>query len=77
MTHLNQLDYTSLCTALCPDPVDPMNGMVTFTGMSVNDNATYSCNVGFELVGSATVTCTQMDVNSAGFSPVPPECRRK
>ena len=65
------------CTALCPDPVDPVNGMVTFSGNSVDDNATYSCNMGFELVGSSTVTCTQVDVNSAAFSLVPPVCRRK
>ena len=72
-------DYRHIyfCTALCPDPVDPVNGMVTFTGNSINDTATYSCNMGFELVGSSTVTCTQVDVNSAAFSPVPPVCRRK
>ena len=51
--------------------------MVTFTANSVGDTATYSCNMGFELVGSATVTCTQLNVNSATFSPVPPVCRRK
>ena len=67
----------SFCAALCPDPVDPVNGMVTFTGNSVNDTATYSCNMGFELVGSATATCTQVDVNTAAFSPAPPVCRRK
>ena len=72
-------DYRHIyfCTALCPDPVDPVNGMVTFTRNSINDTATYSCNMGFELVGSSTVTCTQVDVNSAAFSPVPPVCRRK
>ena len=51
--------------------------MMTFTGISVDDTATYSCNVGFELVGSTTATCTQVDVNSATFSPVPPVCKRK
>ena len=51
--------------------------MVTFTGNSVDDSATYSCDMGFELVGSTTVTCTRVDVNSAAFSPVPPVCRRK
>ena len=65
------------CAALCPDPVDPVNGMVTLTGNSVNDTATYSCDMGFELVGGATATCTQMDVNNAAFSPGPPMCRRK
>ena len=51
--------------------------MVTFTGNSVDDTATYSCNMGFEQIGNATVTCTQVDVNSAVFSPAPPVCRRK
>ena len=69
--------HTCFCAALCPDPVDPLNGMVTFTGNSINDTATYSCNMGFELAGSATATCTQVDVNSAAFSPLPPVCRRK
>ena len=65
------------CAALCPDPTDPVNGMVTFTGNSVSDTATYSCTVGFELVGSTTATCIQEDVNSAAFLPAPPVCRRK
>ena len=71
------LTYFFYSAALCPEPVDPVNGMVTFTGNSVNDTATYTCNSGFELVGSATATCTQVDVNSATFSPAPPVCRRK
>ena len=74
------VDYIEIlffCIALCPDPVDPINGMMTFTGNSVDDTATYSCNTGFELVGSATLTCTQVNVSSAAFSPVPPVCRRK
>ena len=72
-------DYRRIyfCTALCPDPVDPMNGMVTFSGNSVDCNATYSCNMSFELVGSSTAMCTQVDANSAEFSPSPPVCRSK
>ena len=72
-------DYRHIyfCTALCPDPVEPVNGMVTFSGNSVDDNATYSCNMGFDLVGSSTAMCTQVDANSAEFSPAPPVCRRK
>ena len=64
------------CVALCPDPVDPVNGIVTFTGNSVDDTATYSCIMGFEQVGSTNATCTQVNVNSSTFSPVPPVCRR-
>ena len=66
-----------LLVALCPDPATIINGMVTFTGNSVGDTATYTCNTGFELVGSATTTCGQVDVNSAVFSPTPPVCRRE
>ena len=51
--------------------------MVTFTGNSIDDTVTYTCNMGFELVNSATATCMQVDMNSAAFSPVSPECRRK
>ena len=72
--------YSSNCSwsaALCPDPADVANGMVTFAANSVSDTATYICNSGFELIGSATVTCTQVDVNSATFSPAPPVCRRE
>ena len=54
-----------------------MNGMVTFSGNTVDDNAIYSCNMGFEVVGSSTAMCTQVDANSAEFSPTPPVCRRK
>ena len=65
-----------LPAALCSNPVDIGNGMVTFTGNSIGDTATYSCNAGFELDGGAT-TCTAVDENSAEFSPQPPVCRRE
>ena len=63
--------------ALCPDPAAIVNGMVTSTGTSVGDTATYTCNSGLELIGDATTTCTQVNANSAIFSPNPPSCRRK
>ena len=63
--------------ALCPDPADIVNGTVTFTGNSVGDAATYTCNSGFELIGIASATCTQVDVNSASFFPAAPVCRRE
>ena len=66
----------SCSAALCPGPVDIANGMVTFTGNSVGDAATYSCNSGFELIGGVTTTCTQVDPNSAAFSSQAPFCRR-
>ena len=63
--------------ALCSDPANIVNGVVMFTGNSVGNTATYTCNTGFELIGTATTTCTQVDVNSAAFSPAPPVCRRE
>ena len=67
------------CTAaLCDDPPEIINGMVTFTGNSVGDTATYTCNLGFEMIGINTTTCIQVNVNSATYPSIPPpECRRE
>ena len=62
---------------MCPDLVNIVNGALTFTGNSVGDTATYTCNSGFELIGNASVTCTQVDANIAAFSPAAPVCRRE
>ena len=64
---------------MCSDPAGIMNGMVTVTGNSAGDTATYACNSGFELIGNPTMTCTAAaDGNSATFPAVPPpECRRE
>ena len=51
--------------------------MITSTGNSVGDTATYTCNSGFELVGNANVTCMQVDENSAAYPPVLSLCRRE
>ena len=67
----------SCSVALCPDPVNIDNGMVTFTGNSIGDTATYTCDSGFELIGGATTTCTLVDMSSAAFQPAPPSCRRE
>ena len=50
---------------------------MAFTGNSVGDTVTYTCNLGFELIGNVTTTCTQVDANSAVFQPAPPFCRRE
>ncbi len=63
--------------ALCDNQVDIDNGMATFTGNSIGDVATYTCNVGFELIGNGTATCTLVDMDSAEFQPAPPSCRRE
>ena len=71
------ISFKYLLTALCSDPVGIANGMVTFTGNSVGDTATYTCNLGFELIGSVTIMCTQVNGKSAAFSPAPPVCIRE
>ena len=76
-SHLIYCLHHSCSAALCPDPADIINGMVTITGNSVDDTATYTCNSGFELIGIASATCTQVDVNSASFFPAAPVCRRE
>ena len=76
-SHLTHCLHSSYSAALCPDPADIVNGMVMFTGNSVGDAATYTCNLGFELIGNAPTTCTQVDVNSATFSPASPVCQRE
>ena len=63
--------------ALCPDLPAIVNGMVTISGNSVGDTATYTCDPGFELIGVTTTTCTQVDVNTAVFSTNPPSCTRE
>ena len=63
--------------ALCSDPVDINYGMVTFAGNSVGDNATYTCDPGFELSGDAIRVCTEVDANSTLFRPGQPFCRRE
>ena len=71
--HVHHL-HTSCSAVMCLDPPAIVNGMRTFTGNSVGDTATYTCDSGFELIGGATATCTEVDVNTAEFTPVPPVC---
>ena len=67
----------SYSAALCADPPDIDNGTMAFTGNSVGDTATYTCDSGFVLIGGATTECMQVDANSATFQPAPPSCRRE
>ena len=63
---------------MCTLPSAPDNGGVTCSGNSVGETCDFTCDDGFELVGSMTSTCTAApDGNSAMFVPIPPTCRRK
>ena len=58
---------------MCPDLDDIPNGAVMMTGNSVGDTATYTCDMGFELVGVMMVTCQ----DDGMWDNPPPECTRK
>jgi hypothetical protein len=55
--------------AVCPSLLDPLNGGVMWTNLSVGSIATYTCNSGFELVGNEMRTC-QSDGVWSGEEPV-------
>ena len=57
----------------CPDLTAPANGQVVVNGMTPGDTATYSCDMGFELVGVDTVTCE----DNGAWSSEPPVCIRE
>ena len=50
-----------------------MNGEVVFTERFVSSVANYSCDIGFELVGSETRTCQ----SGSGWSGMETSCERK
>ena len=71
--------HHSCSVALCPDPPQIVNGTVTFTGNSINDTATYTCNSGFELIGPSVITCAKLvnDSSMAAFHPFVSFCHRE
>ena len=55
---------------MCPPLTDPDNGMVTWTGLTPDSTATYTCDTGFELNGVETRTC----LNNGTWSDDAPTC---
>ncbi len=53
----------------CPTLTDPVDGSVSFSSVSVDSTATYSCNTGFELVGVAPRTCFAGTGEWSGMEP--------
>ena len=66
------MSIINIAVPMCPDPVAPANGGVTFTGNNIGDTATYTCDSGFELDGLPTATCADGDETS--FQPPAPTC---
>ena len=47
--------------------------MVDFSGTSIGDTATYTCDIGFELIGSSVLNCQDGGL----WDNSPPVCRRE
>ncbi|XP_019614492.1 PREDICTED: E-selectin-like [Branchiostoma belcheri] len=54
----------------CPVPTSPPNGAVSYSSRYDGDVATFSCDPGYNLVGSSTITCQSNLLWSGG----PPTC---
>ena len=57
----------------CGGLPDPLNGYVVLTDVILGSVATYNCQTGFSLVGSATRECAR----SGRWTGVPPTCESK
>ena len=73
---VSNLYMMSFFTAICPEPDNPAFGSVTWTGRSVGSNVTYTCDSGYNLVGSMTGVCELLDVGIADWSAEAPICER-
>ena len=65
----NLLDVFLLLTVVdCGNLTDPANGQVDHTAGTFGQNATYSCNTGYSLVGDSTRIC-QTEGDWSGSAP--------
>ncbi|XP_064386870.1 sushi, von Willebrand factor type A, EGF and pentraxin domain-containing protein 1-like [Halichondria panicea] len=55
----------------CPTPAYLNNGLVTYSGTTFTNEATYSCDYGYTLQGSTTRTCNA----NGGWQPSEPFCQ--
>ena len=78
---IQQMDKSTICTCIsffstvvdCGALTNPANGQVTHTaGTTFGQTATYSCNMGYTLVGDSTRTCQATGV----WSRSAPTCQR-
>ena len=56
---------------MCPTLGNPTNGVVDLSGTSVGDTATYTCDSGYELVGTPVLNC----LANGAWDNSPPVCR--
>ncbi|XP_065190475.1 uncharacterized protein LOC135821340 [Sycon ciliatum] len=65
------------CTAItCKDPATPRNGSKNIQGLSYNSHVNFTCDEGFNLIGSPKATCTGQDKwSSAAPTCAPQSCR--
>eukprot|EP00058_Branchiostoma_floridae_P010033 XP_002595521.1 hypothetical protein BRAFLDRAFT_69073 [Branchiostoma floridae] len=68
------IDYEAFDITLrnCDDPGTPSYSSRVVTGLSAGDTITYTCNPGYTMHGSATITCLTGD--SRVWSAAPPTC---
>ena len=57
----------------CRTPTQPTQGSFTISGSGIGPRATFTCNPGYTLSGSATITCQ----NTGQWSPSEPTCTGK
>ena len=63
--------FLSLTAVNCGNLTDPANGQVNHTsGTTFRENATYSCNTGYNLVGDSTRTCQAAGIGLGVHLPV-------
>ena len=64
--------YYIISAIVCEELEAPRNGRVEVSGSAPGDQATYSCNAGFDLIGQTVRICQ----NDGTFSGRAPTCQR-
>ena len=64
---------------ICPDLNNPQNGQVMVDDVNnfQGSNATYSCNIGFELIGGSMRVCENTGGSIGDWSGSDPTCQRR